>query len=331
MAEKIDDVQVSNIVEDDLQPDTNDNPLNLHAMRFSELLDTTLSLYCRHFRSFLGIASGYFIAILIWASVLYLNDSVGRTTRIVIWIPTVIILFSGFVFVVSGLISASAQAYLFGTIKTSVALRQAIRHFLPCFVSLLLFGLLAILLTLALSVSFKVLYESLGGNSFSSLLFGGTVMLILIWVAGCSVTYWCFFASTVLVEGKPIRMSLRRCRDLIRGTWWRVTGIVLSIFLLTFAIGSILRVTLGFLMTLTGLADAEFTKIVRMGLWDVPTGWRGLSFTHVLMFLLNLGVDTFTLPVWVVGATLLHFDQRIRKEGFDIEMRVTRQGSWKKD
>ena len=269
-------------MENDLQPDIKNDLPNLNAMGFGELLDTTLSLYRKHFRSFLRIASGYFITILIWASVLFLNDSVARTTRIVIWIPTVIIIFSGFVFVVSGLISASAQAYLFGTVKTRVALKQAIRQFLPCFVSFLLFGLLAILLALALSVSFKVLYESLGGNSLSNLLFVGTVMLILIWVAGCSVTYWCFFASTVLVEGKSIRMSLRRCRDLIRGTWGRIAGRVLAIFLFSFAMGSILRATFGFPLMLTEITDERFIKILRMALWDVPTGRRGLSFTHVL-------------------------------------------------
>ena len=309
-------------MKNDLQPDTNDNLLNLNAMGFGELLDTTLSLYRKHFRSFLRIAFGYFITILIWASVLFLNDSVRRTTRIVIWIPTVIIMFSGFVFVVSGLISASAQAYLGGTVKTNVALRQAIRQFLPCFVSLLLFGVLAILLVIALSATFIGLYNN---ESFASIV-SGLVMLILIWVAGCSVTYWCFFASTVLVERKSIRMSLRRCRDLIRGTWWRVTGRIVAIFLFSFAIGSILRAMLGSLLMLTGIADAGFIKILRMGLWDVPMERRGLSFTHVLIYLVNLGVDTFTLPIWVVGGTLLYFDQRIRKEGFDIEMRATRQG-----
>ena len=50
------------------------------------------------------------------------------------------------------------------------------------------------------------------------------------------------------------------------------------------------------------------------------------SLSYVLMFLISLGVDIFTMPIWVIGGTLLYFNQRIRKEGFDIEMMVTRHG-----
>ena len=325
MPEIIDDSQMGSIVEHDFQPDRKNAAPNLRAMGVGELLDTALSLYRRHFRSFLSIASGYSITILIWASVLFLNDSIGKTERIVIWIPTVIIIFSGFVLVVSGLILATTQAYLVGTVKMGTVLRRGGRRFFPCFLSLFLFGLLAILLVIALGALFTVLYESLGRDISPSTLYGGLVMLILICVSGCFVTYWCFFASTILVEGKLIRTSLRRCHDLIRGTWWRIAGMIIAIFLFTFAVGSILRATLGSLLMLTGIADAGYIKILRLALWDVPTKGRELSLTHVLMFLGNLSIDTFTLPIWAIGGTLLYFDQRIRKEGFDIEVMATRQ------
>ena len=45
-----------------------------------------------------------------------------------------------------------------------------------------------------------------------------------------------------------------------------------------------------------------------------------------MMCFINLGIDIFTMPIWVIGGTLLYFNQRIRKEGFDIEMMATRQG-----
>ena len=326
MPEKIDDSKMGGIVEHDFQPDRKNTAPNLRAMGVGELLDTALGLYRKHFRSFLPIASGYSITILIWASVLFLNDSIGKTARIVIWIPTVIIIFSGFVLVVSGLILATTQAYLVGTVKMGTVLRRGGRRFFPCFLSLLVFGFLALLLMIALGTLFQVLFESLDGYSASSTLFGGLLMLILIWIAGFFVTYWCFFASTILVESKSIRTSLRRARDLIRGTWWRIAGMIIAIFLFTFAMGSILRATLGSLLILTGITDAGYIKILRLALWDVPTKGRGLSLTHILMFLGNLSIDTFTLPIWVMGGTLLYFDQRIRKEGFDIEMMATHQG-----
>ena len=63
-----------------------------------------------------------------------------------------------------------------------------------------------------------------------------------------------------------------------------------------------------------------------MSLWELPTNLEELRLSYALMYLINLGVDTFTIPIWVIGCTLLYFDQRIRKEGFDIETMATHQG-----
>ena len=62
-----------------------------------------------------------------------------------------------------------------------------------------------------------------------------------------------------------------------------------------------------------------------MALWQLPTQLSELRLSYVLMYLINLGIDTFTMPIWVIGFTRLYFDQRIRKEGFDIEVMAARQ------
>ena len=125
-----------------------------------------------------------------------------------------------------------------------------------------------------------------------------------------------------------MRAGLRRSRELIRGARWRVVGTVLAIFLLPFAIGFVLRAVFAFLLVLTGLEGVgSFLETVRwMSLWELPTNLEELRLSYALMYLINLGVDTFTIPIWVIGCTLLYFDQRIRKEGFDIETMATHQG-----
>ena len=326
MSEKMDPSRVNSIPELNLRSSSEHKLPKLHAMGFGELLDTTFSLYRAHFRSFVAIASGYFIVMLVGVSIVFFDDSAGRTGKIVIWIPTFAIIFGGFVFIISSLISASAQAYLAGTVGTGAALKQGIRHFLPCFISSLVFGLLAILLVFVLTLSYVALYISVVGDKSWDPIYGGLLMVIIIWVAGLSATYWCIFASAILVEGKSIRESLRRGRDLIRGIWWRIAGMVLAIFLLSFAIGFILRAIFGFLLILTGLTDEGFVKIFRMGIWELPVTRRGLDMSNALVYIINFGVDTITMPIWVIGGTLLYFNQRIRKEGFDIEMMATRQG-----
>lgn len=315
----------------------NNESQKLRPMGFGDLLDAIFSLYRAHFLPFLAIASGYFIAILIVILIVFLDDSVGRGAKIAIWISTVSATFGVSVFVVSGLVFAGTEAYLGRNIRVRAVLKQAMPRFLPCFIGSLLFGLLAylcvVLGNLILIIALLEPYMGPGGvRSVSMFLWNFTVGLVFVTttvcLAGFFLPYWSFFVSTVSLEGRSMRAGLRRSRELIRGRRWRVVGTVLAIFLLPFAIGFVLRAVFAFLLVLTGLEGVgSFLETVRwMSLWELPTNLEELRLSYVLMYLINLGVDTFTIPIWVIGCTLLYFDQRIRKEGFDIEMIVTHQG-----
>ena len=124
-----------------------------------------------------------------------------------------------------------------------------------------------------------------------------------------------------------MRVGFRRSRELVSGRRWRVIGTVIAIFLLAFAIGFILRTVFASLLVFSGLEGVEnFRETVeQMALWKLPTQLARLRVSYALMYLINLGIDTFTMPIWVIGFTRLYFDQRIRKEGFDIEVMATRQ------
>ena len=314
----------------------NNEPQKLRPMGFGDLLDAIFSLYRAHFLPFLAIASGYFIAMLIVIAIVFLDDSVGRGAKIAIWISTVSVSFGVSVFVVNGLVFAGAEAYFGRNIRVRAALRQAMSRFLPCFVGSLLFGLVAFLCVFLANILFAVLIESyistVGVRSINVLFLNFTVYLLFVIIIVCStgffLPYWSFFVFTVSLEGRSMRTGLRRSRELIRGTRWRVIGTVLAIFLLPFALGFVLRAVFAFLLVLTGLeGGGSLLDTVRwMSLWELPTNLVELRLSYVLMYLMNFGVDTFTIPIWVIGCTLLYFDQRIRKEGFGIEMMATHQG-----
>ncbi len=313
----------------------NNETQKLRPMGFGDLLDAIFSLYRAHFLPFLAIASGYFITILIVISIVFLDDSVGRGAKIAIWVSTVSVTFGVSIFVVSGLVFASTEAYLSRNIRVRAVLRQAMPRFLPCFVGSLLFGLLAWFCGFLANILFVLLIDSyistIGVGSVNIFLVNFTIglvfVIITVCLAGFFLPYWSFFVSTVSLEGRSMRAGLRRSRELIRGRRWRVVGTVLAIFLLPFAIGFVLRAVFAFLLVLTGLEGVgSFLETVRwMSLWELPTNLEELRLSYALMYLFNLGVDTFTMPIWVIGCTLLYFDQRIRKEGFDIEMMATGQ------
>ncbi len=297
----------------------------LRAMGFGELLDTTFSLYRSHFRTFLGIATGYLVAMVIGVSISFLDNSIGRDGRVVLWIVTIGVISCVSVFVVSALVFASVQAYLDGKIKTGAVFRQAGRHFFRCLMGAIVFGLIISLLTFLILLVFVVGFT----RFFLPNLVVFSIFLFIIFSAASSfLTYWCFYISAISVEQTKIPPALGRSDDLIRRRWWRINGMMLAILLIYFSVGFIFRMGVGTLLTLTELA--EITEFLDTAQWvpffQLLINVDEFYLVPALMSFINLGIDTFTMPIWIIGCTLLYFDQRIRREGFDIEVMATRRG-----
>lgn len=298
-------------------------------MGFGELLDTTFSLYRSHFRTFLGIATGYLVAMVIGVSISFLDNSIGRDGRVVLWIVTIGVISCVSVFVVSALVFASVQAYLEGKIKTGVVLRRAGRHFFRCLISAIVFGLIISLLTFLILLIFVGFTRSFAPNPSVVTVVVFSIFLFIIFSAASSfLTYWCFYISAISVEQTEIPPALGRSDNLIRRRWWRINGMMLAILLIYFSVGFIFRMGVGILLTLTELAEImEFLDTAQwMAFFELPRNVDEFHLVTALMSFINLGIDTFTMPIWVIGCTLLYFDQRIRREGFDIEMMATRRG-----
>ena len=68
--------------------------------------------------------------------------------------------------------------------------------------------------------------------------------------------------------------------------------------------------------------DGDLVEMLRRMFVPQLTTWKELVI-HSIQNFLSLAITCLMLPVGIIGATLVYFDQRIRKEGFDIEMRVT--------
>ena len=331
MPEQFDGSQASGIVEQDLQPNLKNDSPKLRAMRFGELLDAVFSLYRAHFWSFLGIAAGYFIVMLIGVSIFFLDDGLGRGAKIIIWVPVIIIIFGVSVFVVSALIFAVAEVYLGKPIKTGAVLGQAVRLFWRSFIGSLVLGLVGGLLLVCLLIITAFLVRVFLAPLTEGDLLRTAIVLSYLLTAACImvlfVGYWCFYILTIYMEAVSVWNGLKRCGGLIKGRRWRIIGIVIAIFLIAFVIGVILRATFAFPLIFTGFKGiGNFLENIQwMVLWMLPTTRTGLRISYALMYLINLGVDTFVMPIWVIGFTLLYFDQLIRKEGFDIEVMAARQ------
>ncbi|MDE0401713.1 MAG: hypothetical protein OXL96_28290 [Candidatus Poribacteria bacterium] len=282
-----------------VQSDNNETPSTpLQPMSFVDILDGMFVLYRNHFLLFLGIVAVYIVIgfglDLISVSVL---TGVEPSTSIVIAVFTAIGSFIVSFLVVAGLAYASALVYLDRDITAQDALQQAWRRFFSLLGSAVLWGLVVVgLFVTIIGIPFSIYFS----------------------------VRWGLYTLPVLFEATTARNALRRSTELVRGTWWRVFGIMLAVSVIAFMISFILEVSSGFILTLIGVAEIEAATpwdMIRRLFMPMPNevGW----FAYAIRRFVSVMIAGLAMPIGVIGSALLYFDLRIRKEAFDIEMQVT--------
>jgi hypothetical protein len=153
----------------------------------------------------------------------------------------------------------------------------------------------------------------------ASFLAGLLIMLgfLLCFVPGLLFAVWyVFVGQVVIVEGlKGDNSALRRSKELTSGYRWRVFGM----FVLFLIIGTVLGVAIGLLQRVFPASEQVMTGA---GPRLIPN-FRNQAIQTVLGTLLNILVQTYS----AICFTLLYFDLRIRKEGFDLELAARQQAA----
>jgi hypothetical protein len=110
-----------------------------------------------------------------------------------------------------------------------------------------------------------------------------------------------------VVEELPTRQAIRRSIELSKGS----RGRIFVLWLLVYAIRMILGLLLGFPFMIFALKHPGHA---------LPLLWLALS--EIAGFITNMLIG----PIYSTGLTLFYYDQRIRKEGFDIEWMMQAAG-----
>jgi hypothetical protein len=135
-------------------------------------------------------------------------------------------------------------------------------------------------------------------------------VLLLIPVAVYTILMGLRYALAIpacVVENLKARKAIRRSIELAKGSWGRI-------FLLWLLIGVI---KLG----LVGITQI----FVFVAAFKHPGQLPGPGIS-ALSQIIGFFTNTFLGPIWATGITLFYYDQRIRKEGFDIEWMMQAAG-----
>ena len=139
--------------------------------------------------------------------------------------------------------------------------------------------------TISIGRAYRFAWRRLGAMIGAQILAGLALLGMTITIIGIPFAIyfafrWTFIWQAALVEGVDSRAALSRSSDLVRGNWWRVLGIML-----------VVGIIVGMISSIVGL---------------IPT--IGQIIGAIL-----------STPLAIIGATLLYYDLRVRKEGYSLE------------
>jgi hypothetical protein len=121
-----------------------------------------------------------------------------------------------------------------------------------------------------------------------------------------------YVPQAMLVEGRGVFSAISRSFSLASGNVRRLMAMTLFTFFATYSALMLLMIPLGWYGYLNGVDLSPFGST-----W--PT-WYAIGYQVILQ------CSQVTLaPIWMLGLSLLYVDERVRHEGYDIELMAARQ------
>ncbi len=133
--------------------------------------------------------------------------------------------------------------------------------------------------------------------------------LILFFLLAGRVAY---VPQAMLVEGKGVFAAVGRSFALASGNVRRLMAMTLFTFFATYSALFLLMVPLGWYAYLNGIDVSPFGA-------NNPT-WYAVAYDVILQC-----SHILLAPIWMLGLSLLYVDERVRHEGYDIELMAARQ------
>lgn len=177
---------------------------------------------------------------------------------------------------------------------------------IPAAIAGILIGVLAFLASLT--------GGGLAGSFISGFLMFFLVAITVVVVIMLALEYSMAMAICV-VEDKTAWESLTRAMKLSKGT----RGRIFLMFLFVWALSIVLSM-MAYIPTLI-----VATTVTAMG-HGAQYATLTLVAAEIMNFLINFAIQTLITPVYTAGLVLFYYDQRIRKEGFDIEWMMSQAG-----
>ena len=314
------------------------NQLHLAPLGAGDLIDRAVRLYRRHLFTLIRIAAppvivaaaGSILFTMAWRQLFLTPNNNELMLYILLLCLGIALIFGGYLFnlVVMGGATRNLVAHLLRNDPvTARATYSAVR---ARFWGLLL-AALVMLAWIALSIivaifgwEMVVFIFTIGALLLTQIapVWLSTTVFIISFLAATVAALWLFFfvvgrvvyvPQVMLVEGRGVLESFGRSFSLARGNVRRLMAMTLFTTFVTYSALMILIIPLWWYGFLKGIDISPWNS----GQWPA---WYAIGNSVV-----GTCSSILLTPVWMLGLSLLYVDERVRHEGYDIELMAARQ------
>ena len=312
------------------------NSLSLAPLGAGDLIDRAVRLYRRHFITLIGITAppvvistlGSVMWTIGWREMMATASDVSLAVYVLLLIAGGVLLFVGMLLHLVVMAGATRNLVTHLLWNEPVTARNTYRNVRARFWGLLLASILVglwaffsaglaflgwafVFYVMALAA---VLFAFVAG--WLSALVGVIGLLIsltaALWLFFFFIQRCVYVPQVMLVEGKGVFAAFGRSATLARGNVRRLMAMFLFTWFATYSALMILIIPLGWYGYLNGIDPSPWNAA------DWPA-WYAIGYN-----VLGQSSSILLAPIWTLGLSLLYVDERVRHEGYDIELMAAR-------
>lgn len=312
-----------------------DTQLSLVPLGAGDLIDRAVRLYRRHFMTLVRIAAppvlvssmGWVLLTVGWREATTTASETSLAIYVLLTLAGCGLWLAGLL--LTGIVLGGATRNLVAHLLSNepVSVRTTYRNVRARFGALLgatlLVGLLIfVFAVMAVIVLYIVLLFALLAMLAFSQLAGwlGALVGVLGSLLALACALWVFFfmagrfayvPQAIMVEGKGVFDAVSRSTQLASGNVRRLAAMTIFTTFATYSTLMILLIPLGWYGYLNGISP-----------WDSEQwpAWYAIGYSVLLQ-----SSSILLTPVWLLGLSLLYVDERVRHEGYDVELMASRQ------
>ena len=211
--------------------------------------------------------------------------------------------------VVTGLLIVAVSAAVLGRRTQPGQLWARTRRRVPALIGLAILVLLAVALLIGILLVPGILLLIAGATVPGVVLLIVGILASIVCYLGLTYGWWALAPAALMLEDLPVIAALTRSWRLVRGSFWRVFGIML-----------LTAVVVGFL---GGFISLPFSILASLLTVTQDQPYSSYGITLIQLMISNIGAiisGAVLYPFSAAVTALLYIDLRMRKEGLDVEL-----------